>query len=395
MASRLIIYTGKGGVGKSVISSATGLRLAELGYSVLVMSSDPAHSLRDAFNISIGAEPTRVLDRLYALQVDPVYEVKKHFSDIQNYLSRVLLKRGIDEMVAYEAAFIPGATAIATLLEAEKLTSEGGYDVIVVDTVPSGEALRLLNFPQIIGRLSRKLMKTASSIVSAARIAEPLIGLPIPNKSVVESELKLIESLEKVAKTLRNYDVASLRLIANPDSFSIENLKRSLLQACIYGINTDLTIINKIFHEEIKDNFFNEWKRRQNEMIEEVERAVYPIPVKKLKLYDRELRGLDMLRRCGEDLFRDDDPAKIYFKGKPIEILEHNDELTIQVNVPFTSKDKIEVERIGDELTVKINTETGELINTIPLPTATYYMKLSKARLEENRLIINFIKEHS
>ncbi|MEM1545157.1 MAG: TRC40/GET3/ArsA family transport-energizing ATPase [Candidatus Methanomethylicia archaeon] len=395
MTSRLIIYTGKGGVGKSVISSATGLRLAELGYSVLVMSSDPAHSLRDAFNKSIGTEPTKILGKLYALQIDPVCEVRKHFSDIQNYFTKVLLKRGIDEAVAYEAAFIPGATAIATLLEAEKLISEGSYDAIIVDTVPSGEALRLLNFPQVIGRLSRKLMKTASSIVSVARVAEPLLGLPVPDKNVVESELKLIESLERVSNILRRYDITSLRLIANPDSFSIENLKRSLLQACIYGMNTDLTIINKIFPEEINDEYFNEWKKTQNEMIDEVERAVYPIPVKKLKLYNKELRGLDMLRKCAEDLFKDEDPAKIYFKGKPIEILEHTNGLTIQVSVPFTSKDKIEVERIGDELTVKINAETGELINIIPLPAATYYMKLSKAKLEENRLIIDFIREHS
>ena len=395
MASRLIIYTGKGGVGKSVISSATGLRLAELGYGVLVMSSDPAHSLRDVFNKSIGDEPTKVLDGLYALQIDPVCEVRKHFSEIQDYFTKVLLKRGIDEMVAYEVAFIPGATAIATLLEAGRLISEGSYDAIIVDTVPSGEALRLLNFPQVIGRLSRKLMKIASNIVSVARVVEPLLGLPIPDKSVVEGELRLIESLERVSSILRRYDIASLRLIANPDSFSIENLKRSLLQACIYGINTDLTIINKIFPEDINDEFFNEWKKTQIEMVEEVERAVYPIPVKKLKLYSRELRGLDMLRKCAEDLFKDEDPAKIYFKGRPIEIVENTNGLTIQVNVPFTSKDKIEVERIGDELTVKVNAETGKLINIIPLPTATYYMRLSKARLEENRLIIDFTRENS
>lgn len=393
MASRLIIYTGKGGVGKSVISSATGLKLAELGYRTLVMSSDPAHSLRDAFSKPVGVEPTRVSGNLYALQVDPVYEVKRHFSDIQDYFAKVLLRRGIDEVAAYEAAFIPGATTIATLLEAEKLVSRGDYDTIIVDTVPSGEALRLLNFPQVIGRISRKLMKTASSIVSVARVAEPLLGLPVPNRNVVESELKLIESLEKVSSILRSYDITSLRLIANPDSFSIENLKRSLLQACIYGINTDLAIINKVFPEEVKDQFFSEWKKAQNEIVEEVERAVYPIPVKKLKLYSRELKGLDMLRKCAEDLFKDEDPSKIYFKGKPVEIVEHNNGLTIRVNVPFTSKDKIEVERIGDELTVRINTETGELINTVPLPAATYYMKLNRAKLEGSFLMIDFIKE--
>ncbi len=392
---RLILYTGKGGTGKSVIACATGLKTSSIGYKTLIVSSDPAHTLGDALENRITDSPTKVSENLWAIQIDPIKEMEKNYAVIQEWLTSLLSAKGIEETLAYEIASLPGMTHLFALLKIEELAREKQFDVIILDTVPSGEALKYLYFPKLFGSISRKLISMVGSIAGIARVIEPLIGVPAPKKEVFKSEVELIKRLEMLADILKNIDITSLRVIANPDAFSIENTRRTLMLSSLYGINVDLAIINKIIPEKVNDSYFSNWIELQKKCLSEAEASFYPLPIKKLMLFDSELKGIEMLKRGGDELFINEDPTKIYFKGSPFKIISKENELTLIVKVPFTSKEKInEVERIGDELLVRVNTEVGDVVKVIPLPTVALRMKLSRAKLLNDELQISFVDEY-
>ncbi|MGQ9719326.1 MAG: TRC40/GET3/ArsA family transport-energizing ATPase [Nitrososphaerales archaeon] len=392
---RVILYTGKGGTGKSVIACATGLKAASIGYETLIISSDPAHTLGDALEKRVEDIPTKVSERLWAIQIDPIREMQKNYVVIQEWLTSLLSAKGIDETLAYEIASLPGMNHLFTLLKIEELAKKRQFDVIILDTVPSGEALKYLYFPKLFGSISRKLISMVGSIAGIAKILEPFTGLPTPTKEVFKSEVELIKRLEKLAEILRDTDVTSLRLIANPDGFSIENTRRTLMISSLYGINVDLAIVNKVMPEEVRDPYFSKWIKLQKKYLSEAEVGFYPLPIKRLMLFDSELKGLEMLRKSGEDLFCNEDPTQVYFKGSPFRLMSEGRELILVVRVPFTSKEKISnVERIGEELLVKVSTDIGDVARVIPLPSAALGMKLSRAKLLSDELHICFVDEH-
>ena len=390
---RVILFSGKGGTGKSVISCATGMLTSESGYDTLVMSADPAHSLADAFEMHVGDEPVRLAPHLSAVQIDPSKEMARSYGAIQDYLASIFTSKGIDETLAYEISSLPTMTYLFALLRIEEIARTGQYDVIVLDTVPSGETLRYLYFPRLVGSVSRKIIKLMGPIAGMAKIVEPLVGIPAPNKSVFSSQIELIERMERLSTILKDNDQSGLRLVANPDLFSTENLKRSLMISGLYGINSDLAIINKIIPEDVSEPFFNKWKVAQTERIREVEDAVYPLPVKKVRLFPSELKGVEMLRQCGKEMYGDDDPAKIYYKGVPFKLESRHGEVEITVRVPFSEKEDFKVERIGEELILKVRTKMGYAINVIPLPAITLKMNLKRARLLNDELHVIFREE--
>jgi len=390
---RTIVYTGKGGTGKSALSCATALRAADLGYDVLVISSDPAHSLMDLFELKVGPEPTRVADHLWALQLDPLREVRKKYWAIQEYVAKVLKARGVDETIAFEVASLPNMTPFLSLLKLVDVAKEGGFEAVVLDTVPSGEALKNLYLPSLVGSLSRKLLKLAGGLVGAMKVVEPLLKLPAPSKEVVDADLSLLDELEELRGMLTNPDAASLRLVANPDSFSIGNMRRTYMTASLYGINTDLAIINKVLPPEVKDPYFEEWRRAQERYLAEAEASFYPLPIRRVRLFSSELKGLGMLRRCAEEAFGSDDPLKVFHRGPPFTIERGEGWLELRFSTPFLNKEVCEVERVGDELTLKVDTEVGEVRCFMPLPAAAYAMRLSRARLIGGVLHVRFEEE--
>lgn len=392
---RVILYTGKGGTGKSVIACATGLKTASLGYETLIVSSDPAHTLGDALEKKITDSPTKVHENLWAIQVDPIKEMQKNYAVIQQWLTSLLSAKGIEETLAYEIASLPGMTHLFALLKIEELAREKQFDAVILDTVPSGEALRYLYFPKLFGSISRKLISIVGSVVGMARVIEPIIGLPMPRKDVFKSEVELINRLEKLGDILKDADTTSLRLIANPDAFSIENTRRTLMLSSLHGLNVDLAIINKVIPEEVSDPYFSKWIELQRKYLSEAEESFYPLPIKKLMLFDSELKGIEMLKRSGDELFSDEDPTKVYFKGSPIKIVCKEKELTLIVRVPFTSKEEInDIERIGDDLLIKVSTEVGDVVKVVPLPASALRMKLSKAKLLNDELQISFVGDY-
>ncbi|HEX5519122.1 MAG TPA: TRC40/GET3/ArsA family transport-energizing ATPase [Candidatus Nitrosocosmicus sp.] len=390
---RIIIYTGKGGTGKTVNSCSTAVKLADNNYNTLLLSSDPAHSLSDAFQIDfIGNEPKKIIDNLYAIQVDPILEISKYFKSILTYLASVFYSKGVDETISYEIAMLPGMTQLFSLLEIEESVNHGNYDAIVLDMPASGEALRYLYFPKLAGSIGRKLTGFTGVFSGFAKMFQPFSGFYgiSPNSGVLKDEMGLITKLEKLSSLIINPNITSLRLIVNPDTFSIENAKRTLMSANLYGINVDLVIINKIMPMSISDEYFANWSRSQNYKVQEAKSNFYPLIIREAKLYGKELRGVDMLREHGNLIFKTDDPLKIFHLGNVFEFIKEESGLIIKLKVPFTDKENFEIKRFGDQLSIKINGPIGYVINVVPLPIATIGMNIASSKLVNNELIIFF-----
>src|SRR5918999_1296093 len=390
---RIIIYTGKGGTGKTVTSCSTAIKLAEHNHKTLVISSDAAHTLGDAFMISnFGYEMRKILPNLEALQIDPVTEMKKQFDTILSYMASVFSARGIDETLAYEIAMLPGMTQLFSLLKGEEVDRARTFDAVVLDMPASGEALRYLYFPKLVGSIGRKLTGLAGLFSGFAKIFQPVAKFPTPTKDVIQSEMELLDRLNALSDIINNNNRTSVRLVANPDTFSIENAKRVLMSTCLYGINVDMAVINKIMASS-SDEYYAKWATFQRSKVEEAKANFYPLPVREAELYGPELRGLDMLRTHGEMLFGTDDPSRIFYHGEPYMFVKEGTAINMTVQVPFTEKDDFSIERYGDQLTITVKTMTGQIASVVPLPVVTAGMKLVKAKLLKQKLKVQFEKE--
>ncbi len=387
-----MIYTGKGGTGKTVTACATAIKMADRGYKTIVISADPAHTLSDAFMTQeIGYEPHQVVPNLTALQIDPVTEMNKQYDPILSYMAAIFSAKGIDETLAYEIAMLPGMTQLFSLLKIEEVQRERSYDAVILDMPASGEALRYLYFPKLVGSLGRKLTGLAGLFSGFAKVFQPVAKIPAPSRNVIKSEMQFLERLDTLAEMIRNNDLTSIRLVANPDTFSIENAKRALMSASLYGINVDMAVVNKIMIDS-SDEYYAKWANFQHSKVEEAKANFYPLPIKEVQLYGTELRGIDMLRKHGEVLFDGEDPGKIFYRGKTYSFVNEGMAINMTVKVPFTEKDNFSIERYGDQLTISVSTSIGKIVNIVPLPIATAGMKLAKAKLLDHELNVLFEK---
>lgn len=315
----------------------------------------------------------------------------------RNNIVSVFKSRGLDEVLAHEIASLPNMTEFISLLKVVDFVESNKYEVIVLDTVPSGEALKNIYLPTLFGSISTKLIKLIAPFAGVAKIAEPIAGIPAPGKEVIKQDIQLIDVLKKLKEIIIDREITSLRLIANPDTFSIQNLRRTYLLANLYNINVDLAIINKILPKTVTDSYLDDWKKNQEKYIKEAEAAFYPLQIKKLSLFSSEIKGQKLLSQLGENLFHDEDPAKVYYTGKPIKVKVSEQEgglgLEVVVSLPFAKKEICNVERVGSDLSVVVKTDIGEFRSFIPLPAMAYTMKLKKATLLNKELHIYFTKE--
>lgn len=389
---RLIIYTGKGGTGKTVSACSTALKSAGLKSRTLLVSADPAHTLSDALmEGEIGGTPTRISANLYAAQVDPVAEMDSHFKTIFSYFASYFQARGVDDTISYELAMLPGMTQLLCLLRIEEAVSSGDYDVIILDMPASGEALRFLYFPKLVGSLSMRLSGLAGFVSGFGRLLQPYFSGPALSSELMKTEADLLSKLEGLAKIIFDQNVTSLRLLANADSFSMENAKRTLMSANLYGINVDMIIINKIMPQiRSEDGFLTNWGNLHQARVTEARSTFYPLPVKEVPLYNDELKGIEMLKQNAEILFGDQNPSQIFYRERVFEFNSNTTGLTLKLKVPFTQNADFLVERISDRITIKVATNIGYVVNVIPLPAITLGMKLKAARLSNKELVISF-----
>ena len=388
---RIILMTGKGGVGKTSVAAATGLRCAELGHKTLVLSTDPAHSLADSFDMELGHEPRKVRDNLWGAELDALVELADNWGSVQRYITQVLQARGLEGVQAEELAILPGMDEIFGLVRMKRHYDDGDYDVLIVDSAPTGTALRLLSLPEVGGWYMRRFYKPLQGISVALRplvepLFKPIAGFSLPDKAVMDAPYEFYEQIEALEKVLTDNTQTSVRLVTNPEKMVLKESLRAHSYLSLYNVATDMVVANRIIPEEVTDPFFQRWKENQQQYKQEIHENFRPLPVKEVPLYSEEMCGLAALERLKETLYADEDPSQVYYKETTLRVVQEKGDYTLELYLPGTPKDQIQLSKTGDELNVRIGNHRRNLV----LPQALAALQPSGAKMEEDYLKIRF-----
>ena len=384
---RIILYTGKGGVGKTSVAASTALRAADLGYRTLVMSTDVAHSLADSLDMELQAEPTRITDNLWGQEIDVLKEMQTHWSIVQDWLAALMQWQGMDEVVAEEVAVLPGMEEMVGLLNITHHYDSGNFDTIIVDCAPTGETLRLLSFPEMARWYMRKLFPIERRVATAlGPMARGLFNLPVPDPKVFDSIQDLFHGLERMRSILGDPEQSSVRLVLNPEKMVIRETQRTFTYLNLYGYYTDLIVCNRLIPDTVEDGFFKMWKDSQARYFHLIEEGFAPVPIRVSHLLDREVVGLEPLREMGLTLFGEDDPASIFYEGSTQTVTREDDGHVMTVNLPFLGREDINLMQHGDELVI----QAGQHRRNIVLPRILVDLPVSVARMEGSSLKLKF-----
>jgi arsenite-transporting ATPase len=387
MEMRVLLYTGKGGVGKTSVSAATALKCAELGYRTLVMSTDPAHSLADSFAMPIKSEPTPLTENLWGLEIDPFREIEENWATVKDYLSTLFASQGVDDIVAEELSILPGMDELFSLLKIRQFYEKEAYDVIVVDCAPTGATLRLLHFPDMIGWYMRRLFHVERKVVGTIRrFTDEIFSVPLPGDEVYDTVERLYKRVGDMKAVLADPKITSIRLVLNPEKMVIEETRRAYTYLNLFGFVCDAVIANKVLPEEVTDEYFAEWKASQQRYLEEVEASFGALPIFKVRLYEREVVGIDALRQMANDIYGDRDPTERFADSKPMRIVKRGKDYWLELHLPFTEKGEIQLMRKGDELIIRVGTIKRHLV----LPHILAKQEPKGARLENGILQVRF-----
>lgn len=384
---RIIVHTGKGGVGKTSISAATALRCAELGLKTIVISTDTAHSLADSLDVKIGPEPVKLMENLWAQEVDARYSMDKYWGRIQKYLLQLLAQRGVEEIVAEEVTILPGLEEGAQLLWINQYAQEGKYDVLIVDAAPTAETLRLLSLPEASRWWIQKIINLAKSMGWMLRPLKPLIKTEMPDREELDNVERLFDALDNVRQILSDPTRSTMRLVVNPERMVIKETQRTYTYLNLYGYTTDAVLINRVIPQEVTDPYFAAWKDLQKENLAYIQEAFGNLPALKAPLFNRDVGGLDALRKLADELYGDRNPADIMFDGLTHTIEPSgNGSYVLSVPLPFADKNDMDVYRSADELTLRV----GPYRRNIVLPHALWNLEIGEARFVESSLRIKF-----
>lgn len=384
--------TGKGGVGKTSVAAATGLRCAELGYKTLVLSTDPAHSLADSFDMELGHDPRSVRPNLWAAELDALMELEGNWGSVKRYITQVLQARGLEGVEAEELAILPGMDEIFSLVRMKRHYDEGDFDVLIIDSAPTGTALRLLSLPEVAGWYMRKFYKPFQAVSVALRplvepLFRPIAGFSLPDKEVMDAPYEFYEQIEALERVLTDNAQTSVRLVTNPEKMVIKESLRAHAYLSLYNVSTDLVVANRILPDTVSDPFFQKWKENQQQYRHEIHENFRPLPVKEVPLYSEEMCGLEALERLKTTLYGDsEDPAQVYYKETTMRVLQEQNQYSLELYLPGIPKDKIELSKTADELNVRIGNHRRNLV----LPQALAALQPAGAKMEEDYLKIRF-----
>ncbi len=388
---RIILYTGKGGVGKTSVAAATALRCVDLGYRTIVVSTDAAHSLSDSFDMTLGPEPTEVIPKLWGQEIDVLYQMEKHWGKVQEYMASLLTWRGMDDLIAEETSVLPGMEELASLLQIVHLHDTGDYDVIIIDCAPTGATLQLLSFPeaarwylQRIFPIERKAMQLSRPLLRA------FIDMPLPDDEVFDVIAELIMQLDRMHTLLSDAEKSSVRLVLNPEKMVIKEAQRAFTYLNLYGYPTDAIISNRLIPGQVEDSYFASWRDIQEKYGRMIEEAFSPLPILTVPLFDREVVGLTMLRRMAESIYGQDDPTKVYFVGQPQTVEKRERTYLLSLAMPFVEKGNIELTHSGDELIIHI----GHYKRNLILPRVLAGLEVQEAKLKEGLLTVTFAEDN-
>lgn len=388
MAKRVLLFTGKGGAGKTTCAAATAIQAAHSGYRTLVMSSDPAHSLSDALNHPIGPEPVEILPRLHAQEVDLYYSMKKYWGNIRDLLRMVFKWQGVHDIAAEELAAIPGMGEASALLWLDLFYHSDDYDLIVVDSAPTGETLTFLTLPQVTEWWLTRAFPFQSLIFQTVGLGiRKTTGIPL-DKGYRELK-ELFEKLRNIHTVLSNPQISSVRLVMNPEKMVIQEAKRAFTYLQLYGYGVDAVIVNRIFPDKLQEN--PQWARyiqAQSQYLTEIETSFSPLPIFKVPHLREEVFGVELLETVGRQIYKDADPTQVFFNEPTYQIVKNDRQFELVIRLPFVQKEDLQVTQFGDELVIQIQNQRRNYF----LPRFLEYYQIHRYQLSEDKLRIFFVE---
>ncbi len=392
---RILLYTGKGGVGKTSASAATAVRCAELGYRTAVLSTDPAHSLGDSFDRRIGSQLVELMPNLWGQEIDLLSQMDQYWGTVLSYLNALFAWQGMDSLVAEETAVLPGMEELASLLQITALADSGNYDVIIIDAAPTGSTLQLLSFPDMARWYIEKIFPFQRKTLQLARpMVRRMTDMPLPDDDIFDSIEELVVYLERMSQLLSDGNISSMRVVLNPEKMVVKEAQRAYTYLSLYGYSVDAVICNRVFPRDLEDPYFDVWKKAQAANIELVNECFHPLPIFEIPLFDQEVTGVEMLRRMADTVFGANpvkggagDPTRKFYIGKPQEIFRRNGEYVLSIPLPLAEREAVHLHRsVFDELVVRI----GNWKRNLVLPTGLAKLDVSGAKYEGDRLNILF-----
>jgi len=389
---RILLFSGKGGVGKTSLSAATGTRLAELGYRTLVMSVDPAHSLADAFDLESGlfdaktSDPYLISDRLWIHEVNIQKEIKRNWHRIWSYISSLLRTSGLSDVEADEMAIFPGMEELSALLYINDWHKEKRYDVIVLDCAPTGESLRFVSMPTTMKWYMQHIFPIQRGVLKAVRpIANRVAPFELPPDSYFASIKDLFTRIEGIDQLLEDPRVTSVRLVTNAEKMVVRETQRAFVYFSLHGLTVDQVLVNRVLPDDVQDPFFQEWRRSQTKFLAEVEAYFAPVPMRCVPLFRHEVLGLDRLRELAGELYQGrEDPAAVTRAERPYSFGKRDGVYEVRLQAPFAAKGEVGLFKKGDELVV----EVGTVRRHVGLPSSMAGLSPVRARLEGGLLIV-------
>ncbi|MBR4760986.1 MAG: ArsA family ATPase [Lachnospiraceae bacterium] len=382
---RIIIYTGKGGVGKTSMAAATAVRIAKSGKKVLIVSTDQAHSLGDSFDVKVEKEPTKITENLQAMEIDTVEEGEKAWGNLKDYFKQLLTLKGGSGIETEELLVFPGLEELFSLSRILDLYESGLYDTIIVDCAPTGETLSLLKYPERFSSMIEKVLPMKRKGVKAVGPAvEKMMKVPMPGDGVFDDIERLMDKLQRLQKLMLDKDVVSLRVVTTPEKIVISEAKRNFTCLYLYGYNVDAVIVNHIYPEKAMEGYFSKWMKMQKEGLDEISECFSEVPRFYVELLPKELRTLDVLSQAGADIFGETDPDEVLFKQEIYTV--QNEESTLKIYLPFARKEELILNQDREELVLGVKNE----LRRFPVPRAFSGMDIAGAKFDEGYLYIRF-----
>ncbi|MFN0168261.1 MAG: ArsA family ATPase [Bryobacteraceae bacterium] len=389
---RVLLFSGKGGVGKTSLAAATGLHLAKMGYRTMVMSVDPAHSLADSFDLETDlfhgktGEPYLIADRLWIHEVNIQREIKQHWKEISAYVISVLRTTGISGVEAEELAILPGMEELSAMMYVNQYRREGHYDTIVLDCAPTAESLRFVSMPTTLDWYMKHIFPYHRGLLRAVRpIANKVSPVELPGDNYFANIADLFAKLEGIPELLEDPSITSVRLVTNPEKMVLRETQRAFVYFSLHGLTVDQIAVNRVLPSGLSDSYFSEWQESQARILEEIETYFSPVPVKRVRLFTHEVCGVERLRELAAALYAEgEDPAAITRTETPYRFVKTDSHYEVKLSLPFAVKGEVGLFKKGDELVVEI----GALRRHIGLPTTMSSLVPTRARLENKVLTV-------
>jgi arsenite-transporting ATPase len=387
---RVLLVTGKGGVGKTTISAATAVRAADLGYRTLVMSTDPAHSLGDAFDLDFGDQPTEVMPLLSAQQINSQQRLEESWGEVRDALTELFDWSGLRGIEAEELTVFPGMDEIFSLVTVRDHVRSGEYDAVVVDCAPTAETLRLLSLPEVLSWYMEKMFPIGRRVAKVVRpMLSKVTSMPVADDKVFEAVQRFYDRLDGIREILGDPEITSARLVMNPEKMVIAEARRTYTYLGLFGYAVDAAIVNRVLPQSVSGGYFSKWLEIQKEHLAAVEEGFADIDIRHLPLFDEEMVGIDRLRLLGETLYGEEDPLSRLSEGRPFRVEESAEDVVLVIGVPLAEKGDVDVVRHGNEMVVTV----GPYRRAIVLPDSLARRHVRRAQLKEGELRITFSLE--